>query len=206
METYLRCFASEKPKTWATYLAWAELNYNSAFHSALKMTQFRALYGRDPPTWIKFETGSTTNAELEGQLRDRDALLTLLRENLHRAQQMMNDRADKHRREITFAVGDWVYVKLRPYRQKTLARRLNEKLSARYYGPFEVEARVGQVAYKVKLPAGAKIHPTFHVSQLKKAVGETGDSLPFPHQLNSEGELVVEPAGVLSSRIHGGTG
>ena len=202
METYLCCFASEKPKTWATYLAWAELSYNSAFHSALKMTPFRALYGRDPPTWIKFENGSTTNGELEGQLKDRDGVLKLLRENLHRAQQIMKDKVDKHRREMTFEVGEWVHVKLRPYRQKTLARRLNEKLYARFYGPFEIEAKIGKVAYKVKLPEEAKIHPRFHVSQLKKTVGETSDSLPLPPQLNSEGELIVVPEGVVASRVH----
>lgn len=205
METYLRCFASEKPKTWSTYLAWVELSYNSAYHSSLKMTPFRALYGRDPPTWIKYETGSTTNAELEGQLVERDAALQLLKEHLHRAQQMMKLRADTHRREVEFEVGDKVFAKLRLYRQRTLARRLNEKLAARFNGPFEIESRMGKVAYKLKLPNDAQIHPTFHVSQLKKTIGEVTEVLPLPTQLNSEGELVVEPEGFVSTRVNGGT-
>lgn len=206
METYMRCFAGDKPKTWATYLPWAEFSYNSAFHSSLRMTPFRALYGRDPPTWVKFETGSTTNAELESQLKDRDAALQLLKEHFHRAHQLMKEIADKHRREVEFNVGDQVYVKLRPYRQRSLAKRMNEKLSARFYGPYEVEKKVGAVAYKLKLPAESKIHPTFHVSQLKKAVGDVKEVLPLPRQLSSEGELLVTPEKIRASRVNSGSG
>ena len=103
-------------------------------------------------------------------------------------------------------MGDKVYVKLRPYRQRTLARRMNEKLSARFYGPFEIEARVGTVAYKLKLPEAARIHPTFHISQLKKAVGESTEVCPLPPQLNSEGGLIVEPELVLDSRVKSRSG
>lgn len=65
LETYLRCFAREKPRTWAQYLAWAEYSYNIAFHLAIQMSPFKAVYGRDPPTLLGFESGSTNNADLE---------------------------------------------------------------------------------------------------------------------------------------------
>lgn len=140
------------------------------------MTPFQAVYGRKPPELLNYENGSTTNANLEEQLKERDGTLVLLKEHLHKAQQRMKKRVDGHRREVEFAIGDRVYLKLRPYREKSLAKRINEKLVARFYGPYKVAARVGEVAYTLKLPPGTKIHPTFHVSQLKKTGrGRRGD-------------------------------
>lgn len=51
----------------------------------------------------------------------------------------------------------------------------------RYFGPFQIEAKIGVVAYKVTLHVEAKIHPVFHASQLKLFKGNAEDSyLPMP--------------------------
>ena len=112
----------------------------------------------------------------------------------------MKLQADKHRREVIFDVGDWVYVKLCPYRQRSLATKRNEKLAARFYGLFQVLSKVGTVAYKLAIPHTASIHPVFQVSQLRQATGATLSSPTIPSQMNKYLEMITQPKAVLNVR------
>ena len=128
----------------------------------------------------------------------RDAILDELKTHLLRAQSKMKVVADAHRRDVQFEEGDMVYLKIQPYRQRSLENCRNEKLAPKYYGPYEVLKKIGAVAYKLKLPSYATIHPVFHVSQLRNAVGATHLPQPLLLQLAADMELQVEPVDVLS--------
>lgn len=75
------------------------------------------------------------------------------------------------------------------------------KLSPRFYGPFQVEARVGTVAYKLQLPGSAQLHPVFHVSLLKKKLGQQVIATPTLPPVTDEGVLQLEPVAVLAKRM-----
>ncbi|XP_074288716.1 uncharacterized protein LOC141613873 [Silene latifolia] len=54
----------------------------------------------------------------------------------------------------------------------------NEKLSPKYYGPYQIIDKFGKIAYKLNLPSYAQIHLIFYVSQLKKCYDPTAGVLP----------------------------
>lgn len=158
----------DKPKDWPHWLDLAEWWYNTSYHSAIKMCPYEVVYGQKPPSLLPYLPFDSQLELVDSSLQAREATIRKLKFHLSRAQHRMKQEADKHRTERPFAVGDWVFVKLQPYRQLSLKDHSFKKLSAKFFGPFQIIARVGSVAYTLDLPSGSKVHPTFHVSQLKR--------------------------------------
>lgn len=79
LETYLRCFASSKPKAWFAWLPWAKLWYNTSYHTAAKLTPFQVVYGRESPPLVRFEKGTTPVLMVEQQMIERDKILDELK-------------------------------------------------------------------------------------------------------------------------------
>ena len=76
----------------------------------------------------------------------------------------------------------------------------DNKLSPNYYGPYKVLQKIGTMAYKLELPSSSRVHLVFHVSCLKKVIGE---NLPvqtiFP-ELDEELKIILEPKAVTETR------
>jgi len=83
----------------------------------------------------------------------------------------MKQQEDKGRSELAFLPGDWVYLRLQPYKQASLKKVGKNKLQPKFYGPYKVMKKVGEVAYSLEILTSAKIHNVFHVSKLKKVIG-----------------------------------
>lgn len=78
-----------------------------------------------------------------------DRILKELRCNLQLAQEWMKTEANQHRRDVSFNIGDYVYLKLQRYRQTYVAFHGSLKLSPRFYSPYKVIEKVGPTAYKL---------------------------------------------------------
>ncbi|XP_059069985.1 uncharacterized protein LOC131859837 [Cryptomeria japonica] len=123
-----------------------------------------------------------------------------LKENLQRAQNQQKIYADRQCTEWTFEVGDLVFLRLQPYRQSSMMGNGAKKLKPRFYGRYLVIKKVGQVAYKLELPPNSRNHNIFHVSCLKKALGQQiTPTLELP-PLDYEGKLILKPETVLNVR------
>jgi len=83
---------------------------------------------------------------VDRSLKAREECINLLKFHLTKSQQRMKAQADKHRSDRALNIGDWVFVKLQPYRQQSVAQY---KLAPKFFGPFQVLSKVGPVAYKV---------------------------------------------------------
>jgi hypothetical protein len=94
----------------------------------------------------------------------------MVREKFRVVQSRQKSYADHRRRELSFKVGDFVYLKVPPMRG--LHRfKVRGKLAPRFIGPFKILEKRGEVAYQLELsPQLSDVHDVFHVSQLKKCL------------------------------------
>jgi hypothetical protein len=84
-------------------------------------------------------------------LKDAEKQVQMVRDSLKAVQTRQNSYADKRRRDLSFEVGDFVYLKVSPMRD-TRRFKVKGKLAPRYVGPFKIIDRKGEVAYQLELP------------------------------------------------------
>lgn len=113
----------------------------------------------------------------------------------------MKKYADLKRRPFEFEIGNWVWLRLQPYRQNSVSRRSCVKLAKRYYEPFKIEHKVSAVAYHLKLPPESSIFPVFHIALLKPFHGDNPEKMisPLP-PLAVEGHPLICPSKVIAYR------
>lgn len=93
------------------------------------MSPFEVVYGQAPPIHLPYLLGESKVAVVARSLQKRKNMLLLLNFHLMRAQHRMKQMADQHFTERDFDIGDFVYVKLQPYRQQSVVLRRNQKLA-----------------------------------------------------------------------------
>jgi hypothetical protein len=169
---------------------------------ALRDTPFRIVYGRDPPTMHTYEPGESRVPAVEHLITDRDAFLQDVRARLLQAQQRHKLYYDKHR-ELTFDVGQSVWLRLHHRPAASLTGPSRGKLASRYYGPYKVLGRIDSVAYRLELPLRSRLHDVFHVSMLRPFHGELPTASPILPDIH-HGHVIPKPQHVLKARLFRG--
>jgi hypothetical protein len=114
-----------------------------------------------------------------------------MKDHLQRAHNQQKVQADKHKVEKTFEVGNLVYLRLQPYKQDSIKRSRAEKLQPHIFGPYRINRKIGAIAYELEFPHGSRIHNVFHVSCLKRAIGQHITPIEVLPPMDEEGKLIL---------------
>jgi hypothetical protein len=157
----------------------ARVSYNNSYQASIKMASYEVLYGcqcRTPLFWSQTKESQVFGPEV---LKDAEKQVQMVHESLKVAQSRQKSYADKRRRDLSFEVADFVYLKVSPMRG-TRRFKVKGKLAPRYVRPFKIVDRRGEVAYQLELPPQlSDVHDVFHVLQLKKCLRVPEEQLPM---------------------------
>ena len=177
----LRSYVDIKHNDWDEKLAMAEFAVNSSVHASTGFTPFHLNYGQDPlmPLDLLIEA-DMSNPAAEDMLQKMKSDIEAAKDNLIKAQIIQEKYANESRRDVEFKVGEKVLLSTKNFKPSaTLKKALpdqKKKLRPKYIGPFEITRIISKVNVEIKLPNTLKIHPVFHVSQIKKYI--ENDSFP----------------------------
>jgi hypothetical protein len=170
LEDLLRACVLTYGSDWEKSLSYAEYSYNNIYQTSLKMAPFEALYGRRCRTPLMWSEVGERTFFGPAAIVEAEENVDKVKENLKIAQSRKKSYADLKRKDVSFEIGEHVYLKVSPLRG-TKRFHVKGKLSPRYVGPYPIVKKIGKVTYKLELPPELTgVHPVFHVSQLRKCV------------------------------------
>ncbi|GKB20792.1 putative reverse transcriptase domain-containing protein [Tanacetum coccineum] len=145
----------------------------------MRCVLFEALYGRkcrSPIIWAEVGEDHLIGPELVQETTEK---ISQIKDRLKAARDRQKSYADKRRKPLEFSVGDYVLLKVSPWKGVVHFGKKG-KLAPRFVGPFEIIEKVGPVAYRLDLLEELDgVHDTFHVSNLKKCLADPTLQVPL---------------------------
>jgi hypothetical protein len=195
IEESLRAFVNTRHDDWDDHLAALEFVHNNSVNASTGHSPFYLNYGHHPATFLaltKPVTSVSPSAEqFIANLRDAH---TAAIDAMRAAQAQQQAHANKHRRHVTFAVGDQVLLST-----ANLDLRLpgqSFKLMPRWSGPFPVTQVISDTAYKLQLPdewLQHRMHDVFHVSLLRPYRANDPEVFPDREVIDRPPPVLVAP-------------
>ncbi|GJS18076.1 putative reverse transcriptase domain-containing protein [Tanacetum coccineum] len=198
LEDMLRACVLDFGGSWDVHLPLVEFSYNNSYHSSVRCAPFEALYGRkcrSPIMWAEVGEGRLIGHEL---VQETTKKISQIKNRLKVALDHQKSYADKKRKPLEFNVGDYVLLKVSPWKGVVRFEKKG-KLATRFVGPFEIIEKVVHVAYRLDLPEEFNgVHDTFHVSNLKKCLADPTLQVPLDEiRVDAKLNFVEEPVEIL---------
>jgi hypothetical protein len=193
------CVLSWKGR-WEDLLALAKFAYDNSYQASIKMAPYEALYGRrciSPLCWETLGERSLVGPDWVQQTSEK---VWEIRQNILVAQSRQKSYADVRRRDLEFAVGAQVLLRVSPTKG-VVQFSVSGNLSPRYIGSFTILARVGSLAYRLQLlDSMAGVQPVFHVSMLRKFLRDPDHQIELePIAVQQDLTLECRPMRILES-------
>ena len=164
MEAYLRVFINYEKDNWTRLLLMVEFTNNNAKYANMGYTPFKLNCRYHPRVSYKKKIDSCSKSkaadELTKKLRN---LMATCRENLKHVQEMQKRANHKRTKPKSYTPSKNFWLN-----SKYIKTKRNQKLEAKFFGPFRVLHPVGSQAYKLELPKRWRIYDVFHMSLLEQ--------------------------------------
>ncbi|KAE8228970.1 hypothetical protein CF326_g6075 [Tilletia indica] len=182
LENYLRSFCSYQQDDWSSLLSFAEFSYNNSQSATTQKTPFQAVYGFHPSFLASSFPASDVPAA-DDLVSTINHIHQELRLEIQHAQEQQRRFYDRHRTPPPqLQVGQHVWL----LRRNIKTTRPMDKLDHKRLGPFVIEQRVSENAYRLRLPPNlSRLHPVFNIQLLEPYIASPGsmNARPTPQQL-----------------------
>jgi hypothetical protein len=169
----------------------AKFHYNDKSHSVTGQTPFFLNYGIHP--WKGNLTAEMTNPLANSLIKELEEIQREAKAALEMNNDMMHSRGEQKKTKEDFKPGDSMWLEATNIHSNQPSRKLDNKR----YGPFKIEEKVSDRAYRLKLPETWAIHNVFHLTLLTRTHAVEFDSQkkpmpPLPDIIEEEEEYEIE--------------
>ena len=202
LEATLRCMTTSNPASWSLHLPWVEYSLNTIVSSATGLSTFMCSLGYQPPLFPSQETEAAVPSVQAHLCRCR-RIWKAVRDSMITYRDRVERSANRRRvPALAYHPGQRVWLLARDLPLPTVSK----KLAPRYVGPYTIAQVINPSALRLTLPSSLKIHPVFHVSQVKPVATcplSPPAPVPPPPRILEGGDLVWEANRILEVRRHG---
>jgi hypothetical protein len=170
LKAMISSYIDEHQKDWDHNLDQFAFAYNTSTHASTQYSPFFLMYGREPKIPLDFVDQATQidfgfdDEEYATQLQQRlESAFNIVKTNRDHKIDQAKIRHDRTVRAAKFKINDQVWLQV-----KFVKKGISRKLAARWDGPYQVIATIGETSYRIKPIKKYGRAITVHRDRLKK--------------------------------------